>query len=426
MKKSTFLKYFIMSLIFGSILVSGLQMTGGTTVADGDIKAGFIYVGPIGDYGWTHAHDEGRTIVDAKYDWLDTVYIESVKEDTASVVAAVDTLVADDCNVIFTTSFGFMDGTIAAAEKYEDVIFFHCSGFKRAKNVGTYFADFYQLYYLNGLMAGALSESGKLGYVAAFPIPEVIRHINAWALGALEINASATIDVRWINSWYSPSAAKSAAEALIADGCDMLAFTEDSPTVVEVAEDTEGVYSFSHYSPMQSYGPDSCISGQLAHWDVQYDEILLNIHDGNHTTSNLADVDYLWFLHEKAVELGGKAGEPVNTKFIDDLEAVNVTDDELGVVSVYNLTMTRLDQMNDTWADVDFDPFTGPIKAQNGTTMFAAGKRATIGDLFTDMTWFVDGVIGTIPEEGAASIDFFVIFLGIIALGAFQFSRRKK
>lgn len=425
--KSTFLKYLLISLIIGGILVGGIQTAGGTTVADGDIKAGFIYVGPIGDYGWTHAHDQGRTIVEDKYDWLTTAYIETVAEDTASVVAAVDTLVTvEDCDVIFTTSFGFMDGTIAAAEKYPEVVFFHCSGFKRAKNVGTYFADFYQLYYLNGLMAGALSESGQLGYVAAFPIPEVIRHINAWTLGALEVNPSATVDVRWINSWYDPTAAKSAANALIADGVDMLAFTEDSPTVVEVAEETDDVYSFSHYSPMQSYGPNSCISGQLAHWDVMYDEILFKIHDGNYTTTNLEDVDYLWFLHEKAVELGGKFDVPINTKFVDDLKAVNVTDDELGEVSVYNLTMTRLNQMNDTWADVDFDPFTGPIKAQNGTVMIKSGDRATIPELFSTMTWFVDGVIGTIPEEGAASIDFFVIFLGIIALGAFQFRRRKK
>jgi simple sugar transport system substrate-binding protein len=365
--------------------------------------------------------------VDTRYDWLSTEYIETVAEDTASVVAAADTLISvKNCDVIFTTSFGFMDGTIAAAEKYPDVIFFHCSGFKRAKNVGTYFADFYQLYYLNGLMAGALSESGKLGYVAAFPIPEVIRHINAWTLGALEVNSSATVDVRWINSWYDPTAAKSAANALIADGCDMLAFTEDSPTVVEVAEETADVYSFSHYSPMQSYGETSCISGQLAHWDVMYDDILLNIHDGNYTKTNLADVDYLWFLHEKAVELGGKFGEPINTNFEDELKAVNVTDSVLGTVSVYNLTLTRLDQMNDTWADVDFDPFTGPIKAQNGTVMISSGIRATIPELFTTMTWFVDGVIGEIPDEGAASIDFFAIFLGIIILGAFQFSRRKK
>ena len=159
----------IVVALMGVTLLSGCTTTGGDK-----LKAGFIYVGPIGDYGWTNAHDEGRVIVEEKYDWLETVYIESVAENPADVVAAVDTLVeVEKCDIIFTTSFGFMDGTAQAAEKYPDVLFFHCSGYTRDDNMATYFADFYQIYYLNGLMAGALTESDKLGYVGAFPIPEV-------------------------------------------------------------------------------------------------------------------------------------------------------------------------------------------------------------------------------------------------------------
>ena len=220
----------------------------GTSPTDlGTLKAGFIYVGPIGDYGWSHAHDQGRLYVENKYDWLETVYLESVPEDQTE--NRVDYLVNEQgCDVIFTTSFGFMDPTITAAASHTDTIFFHCSGYKRAANVGTYFADFYQLYYLNGLMAGALTNTGKIGYVAAFPIPELIRHINAFELGAQEANASVECEVRWLlTDWYDPVAARSAAESLIAAGADILAFTEDSPTVLEVAEDNEGVYDFSHY-----------------------------------------------------------------------------------------------------------------------------------------------------------------------------------
>jgi basic membrane protein A len=131
--------------------------------------------------------------------------------------------------VVFTTSFGYMDDTIAAGARYPDKHFMHCSGFKQSENVGTYFEDFYQLYYLNGLLAGAMTKTDKIGYVAAFPIPELLRHINAFALGIKAANPKARVHIKWIYSWFGPEKAKEAAEALIAEGCDTLAFTEDTP-----------------------------------------------------------------------------------------------------------------------------------------------------------------------------------------------------
>ncbi|MFW9929478.1 MAG: BMP family ABC transporter substrate-binding protein, partial [Candidatus Thorarchaeota archaeon] len=375
----------------------------------------------------TNAHDVARRIVEDKYPWLTTFYVESVGEDIASVKSAVDTMIAQkNVSIIFTTSFGFMDGTVEAAKAHPDVLFFHCSGYKRDVNLGTYFADFYQLYYLNGLMAGALTDSDKLGYVGAFPTPEVIRHINAFALGAREINPQATVDVRWINAWYDPTAAESAANSLVADGIDVLAFTEDSPTVIQVAEE-KGVYAFSHYSPMQYYGNNSVVSGQIAHWEVLYDEILNKVHDGTYTNTNLENEDYLYFLYDGAVELGGLVNTPINSKFISPLKAVNVTDSVFGSISVYDLVMKRMDQMNKTYASVDFDPFTGPIKARNGTVMFADGVRATIPQLFSDMNWFVEGVKGTLPNESqSAPVDFIGISLAFIAIGLFQLLRKKR
>lgn len=364
----------------------------GTSPTDlGTLKAGFIYVGPIGDYGWSHAHDQGRLYVENKYDWLETVYLESVPEDQTE--NRVDYLVNEQgCDVIFTTSFGFMDPTITAAASHTDTIFFHCSGYKRAANVGTYFADFYQLYYLNGLMAGALTNTGKIGYVAAFPIPELIRHINAFELGAQEANASVECEVRWLlTDWYDPVAARSAAESLIAAGADILAFTEDSPTVLEVAEENEGVYAFSHYSPMQNFANESCISGQLVDWGVMYEDILQKIYLGQYTSSNLADVDYLYLLKEGGVELGGLFGEPINDEFIPALEAITITDPIEGSISIYDLIMLRIDQMSDT--NVGFEPFTGPIYDQDDNLMIEAGQRATIFELLS-ITWFVKGVIG--------------------------------
>lgn len=357
----------------------------------GILKAGFIYVGPIGDYGWSHAHEQGRLYVDNKYDWLETVYLESVPEDQTE--NRINYLIDEEgCDVVFTTSFGFMDGTVAAAADNLDKIFFHCSGYQRAPNMGTYFADFYQLYYLNGLMAGALTSTGKIGYVAAFPVPELIRHINAFELGAQEVNATTTCEVRWLlTDWYDPVAARTAAESLIAAGCDVLAFTEDSPTVLQVAEENPGVLAFSHYSPMQNFANESCISGQLADWGVMYEDILQKVYLGQYNNTNLADVDMLWLLKEGGIQLGGLFTEAINTEFIDDLEAINVTDSILGELSVYDLVMTRIDQMKDI--NVRFEPFTGPIYDQADVLKIGAGTRATTAELLT-ITWFVKGVIG--------------------------------
>jgi simple sugar transport system substrate-binding protein len=362
------------------------------------LKAAWIYVGPIGDYGWTHAHDVGRRYVEERFPWLETVYAEAVTE--ADVDRYIERFIVEEgADVVFTTSFGFMDATIEAGKKYPDKILFHCSGYKRAKNVGTYFAEFHQLYYLNGLMAGALTKTGKVGYVAAHPIPEVVRHINAFALGVKEVNPEATVDVRWLFAWYDPAKAREAAEALIAEGCDVLAFTEDTPTVIEVGQEYvekgEPVYTFGHYSPMQKFGPDSVVSGQLVHWGVIYEDILAKIYSGAYTTENLADVDYWWMLREKAVELGGDFGVPINPKFEAPLKEKKVTDPVFGEISVYDLVMKRLEQMSEV--TVLFDPFIGPIKDQEGKLRIEAGRRASHEELWT-MDWFVDNIIGKIPR----------------------------
>jgi len=361
------------------------------------LKAAWIYVGPIGDYGWTHAHNLGRLYVEEKFPWLETVYAEAVPE--ADVDRYIERFIVEEgADIVFTTSFGYMDATIQAGEKHPDKILFHCSGYKRAANVGTYFAEFYQLYYLNGLMAGALTKTGKVGYVAAHPIPEVVRHINAFAIGVREVNPEATVDVRWLFSWYDPAKAREAAESLIAEGCDVLAFTEDSPTVIEVGQEycEKGtpVYTFSHYSPMQKFGPDSCVSGQLVHWEKIYEDIVAKVYLGIYDNTNLANVDYWWMLKEGAVELGADFGVPINPKFEAPLKEKKVTDPVLGEISVYDLVMKRLAQMSEE--TVLFDPFTGPIKDQDGNLRIEAGRRASHDELWT-MDWFVEGVVGKLP-----------------------------
>lgn len=373
------------AVIIGAMAVPG--------VAQGKLKAGFIYVGPIGDFGWTHAHDQARKIAQKQLPWLETLYIESVQESQAEPF--IDKLVGQGAKVIFTTSFGFMDGTLAAAKRYPNQIFAHASGFKRAPNLATYMADFYQLYYLNGLMAGAVTKTGKIGYVGAFPIPEVKRHIGAFALGVRAVNPRATVHVRWIFEWFKPSAAKEATEALIAEGVDVFAFTEDSPTVVQVAS-KRGLPSFGHYSPMHKFAPEHVVSGQLVHWDKIYVDFLSKVQSGEYTNKNLENVDYWWLLAERAVELGGQERMPVNPAWKSRLQAVQVSTPDLGRLSVYNLVMKRMAQMSD--AKMGFDPYTGPIKDRKGAMRVADGKRMTVGEL-TSMEWAAPGIVGPWPKE---------------------------
>jgi simple sugar transport system substrate-binding protein len=386
----------VLSLV---LLVSLVLNTAYGVGAEKKLRVAFIYVGPVGDYGWSHAHELARQYLIKKLPWAEFLPpAEAVPE--SDVARFIDRFVREEkADVIFTTSFGYMDATIEAGKKYPDKIFFHCSGYMRSKNVGTYFAELYQVYYLNGVIAGALTKTNKVGYVAAHPIPEVIRHINAFALGVQEVNPKATVDVRWLFSWYDPSKARMAAESLIADGCDALAFTEDSPTVVTVGEEYtkkgKQIYTFGHYSPMQKYGPNSCVSGQLVHWEVIYKDILEKIRRGVYTNTNLENVDYWWLLKEKAVELGGEFGVPINPKFVSALKEKKVVDPVFGKISVYDLIMKRLSQMKAN--PEKFDPFTGPIKDQTGKVRIEAGRRATHDELW-NIDWFVPNVIAKIPK----------------------------
>ena len=369
-------------------LASGMAIAG-----DKKLKAGFVYVGPVGDYGWSHAHDVGRKFAESKLPWLETVFIESVAEsDSARIIDRF--IQGEKVDVVFTTSFGYMDDTVKAGAKYPDKLFMHCSGFKQTPNVGTYFADLYQTYYLNGLMAGAMTKTNKIGYVAAFPIPELIRHINAFALGIKAVNPKAEVHVKWIYAWYGPDKAREAAEALIAEGCDNLAFTEDTPAVIEVGQEhTEKgrqIYTYSHYSPMHQYGKDSVVSGQLVDWGVMYVKILQDIYNGTWKKDDL-----WWLIAEKAAILGGSFDNIINPKFVGELKMKMVDTPDFGKISVYDLIVKRYEQMK-KGPDV-FDPYDGPIKDNTGKLMVKEGTRASKGDLLSIM-YYVDNVAGSIPK----------------------------
>ncbi|PIG96139.1 BMP family ABC transporter substrate-binding protein [Deinococcus sp. UR1] len=355
------------------------------------LKACFIYVGPVGDIGWSYAHDEARKKTEKALPWLETKYVESVPEGQATPV--IDRLVKDNCKVIFTTSFGFMDQTLDAAKKYPNVIFAHASGFKRAPNMATYMADFYQIYYLNGMMAAAVSKTDKLGYVAAFPVPELKRHISAFALGARAVNPKATVSVKWINAWFDPNKAREAAESLISEGAGALAFTEDTATVVQTAA-ARKIPSFAHYSPMYKFAPDYVVSGQIVHWEKIYIDFLTKVRTGTYNTKNLQKVDYWNLLRGGSVELGAQDGMAINPKWVPALKAKSMTVNGKKT-TVYDRVMALKTDME---KGGKFDPFTGPIKDRNGILRVPAGKVATVAEL-NNMAWVVPGVTGQIADE---------------------------
>ena len=375
-------------------LLAGLLFAAASAqMAPEDIKVGFIYVGPVGDAGWTYAHDLGRQQLEDELG-VETVIVESVPE--ADVEPFIDQLVDEGANIIFTTSFGYADGTLAAAERYPDVLFGHATGFQRAPNVMTYIAELYQPYYINGLIAGALTESNQIGYVAAFPIPEVKRHINAFALGAQEVNPEAEIDVRWLNAWFDPAGAQEATEALIAEGADVFAFTEDTPAVIQTAAE-QGYPSFSHYASMLEFSPETVASGQLTNWGEIYVDFVQGVIDGTYTSENLADVDYIWRMGDQnAAEAGAEPGMPINPAFEERLKAVTVDDPELGEISVYDLVLNRIEAMSS--AEPAFEPFTGPIEDRQGNEVYADGVAAPLEELMA-LEWAAPNVNGDWDNE---------------------------
>jgi basic membrane protein A and related proteins len=357
-----------------------------------DLKIAFLYVGPVGDYGFSYAHDLGRQALVERFPGLETTFVESVPE--AEVEPFVDQLIADGHNVIIGTSFGFGDGLLAAAERYPDVIFGHATGVERAPNVFTFMADFWQVYYLNGLVAGALSETGTIGYVAAFPIPEVKRHINAFAIGAREVNPDAVVDVRWLYAWFDPAGAQEATQALMSEGADVFGFTEDTPTVIQVAA-TRGFPSFSHYASMLPFSPETVASGQLVNWDAILIDVVEKILDGTFAAGNLEDVDYFWGLGEGSVEAGAEPGMLINPVYEDQLRAAVLDHPDFGEISVYDLVERRLEQMSVLPAE--FEPFTGPLRDRQGNLVYADGVSATTGELL-GMEWAAENVRG--PWDG--------------------------
>ena len=369
------------------------------------MKAYFIYVGPVGDYGWTYAHDRGRRFAERalcpseRWCIVETKYVESVPEDQAYTY--VKRAVQEGAHIVFTTSYGFMDGTKQAAKEFSDRFFAHCSGYfaspeewAQLKNFAEYFIDLYEAYYLNGIVAGKMTKTNKLGYVAAFPkLPEIIRHMNAFLIGAREVNPKVEMDVVELGAWYAPDKARSAAVNLVEAGADVLAFTEDSPTVLQVADEYQqrgkAVWSFSHYSDMSKYGPRAHLTGQVVNWGPLYVEMLIRAYlawvSGDITLWSEwppeRPRDYWWSMKNAYAGYGHDKNPadiilPLNSAVPEEVRRY--------------VDQRRREIIEGVW-----DPFTGPIRDREGRLKVPERRRLSKDELY-NMDWYVEGY-GKLP-----------------------------
>ncbi len=349
--------------IVKAVLTLFLALWAGSAVAaDKEFKVGFIYVSPVGDAGWSYSHDLGRQAIEA-LDGVTTSYVEAVPEGPDSE-RVMTNMARKDFDIVVATSFGYMDPMLKVAKQFPKTVFLHCSGFKTAENMGNFFGRMYQARYLSGMVAGAMTKSNTIGYVAAFPIPEVIRGINAFTLGVRAVNPKATVRVVWTKTWYDPATEKEAGKSLLDVGADVVAQHQDSPGPQEAAQE-KGVYSIGYNSDMSAFAPKAHLTAPVWNWKVYYTKVIDEVRKGTWKAGAV------WpGMAEGIVDLAPFG--PMVPKELQD----KVNAEKARIIAGEQKI------------------FVGPIKDQSGAVKLAAGAVASDEELL-GMTWFVDGVIGT-------------------------------
>nr|WP_198983213.1 BMP family ABC transporter substrate-binding protein [Herbaspirillum sp. ASV7] len=331
------------------------------------LKVAFVYIGPVGDAGWTFAHDKGRKAVEEKFgDKVKTTFVENIPESAADAERVFRQLATDGNKLIFGTTFGYMEAMLKVAKEFPDVKFEHATGFKTADNLAQYDVRTYEGAYLAGVVAGKMSKSGKLGVVASVPIPEVIRNIDSFTLGARSVNPKATTAVVWVNKWFDPGKEREAATTLIGQGVDVLMQNTDSAAVVQTAQE-KGVYAFGWDSDMTSFGPKAHLAASMINWGVYYTARVQAVLDGSWKTSTS------WIgLKENGIDLSA-----FNPELPADVKSL-VEERKKGIV----------DGSAPIWK--------GPIKDNAGKEVL--GKDAVADDGFLHgIKFYVEGVDGKVP-----------------------------
>lgn len=338
------------------------------------VKVGFVYLTTPGDHGWTYAHEVGRQQVEKHFgDKVETTYVENVPEgpDSARVIRE---LAKKGNDIIFTTSFGYMDHTLKVAKEFPNIKFEHITGYKRSPNMATGNIRFYEGRYVQGIVAGMMTKSNKIGYIASFPIPEVIQGINAFGLGLRSVNPKAEVSVIWVNSWYDPVKEADAAKVHIAEGADILAQHTDSPAMLQTAEKA-GVYGFGQSSDMKAFAPKAQLFSSVNNWGPYYIEKIQQLMDGKWNTGEGPDhwAGNVWAgMGQDYLVLSPFENMPADVAAAAAKAAADIKSGKNKI-------------------------FTGPIKDNTGKERVPAGKTLNDGELFTTLDYYVDGVKGKIP-----------------------------
>lgn len=353
-------------LAFGVAGAITLTLAGGA-IAQDKLKVGFIYTGPIGDFGYSYQHDQGRLALEkALGDKVTTTYVENVPEG-ADAERVIEQLVTSGHKLIFATSFGFMNPTLKVAQRHPEVFFEHATGYKRSKNLATYAARFYEGRTVSGVIAAKMTKSNIIGYIGAFPIPEVVNGINAFTLALRAVNPKAEVRVVWANTWYDPGKEADAAKALIGQGADVIMTHCDSPAPMQMAEE-KGLWSVGQASDMSRFGPRAQLTAIIDNWNDYYIQRTKAVLDGTWKSE-----DTWGGLKANMISMA-----PFNAAIPADVqaEAKKVMQDII---------------------DGKRHPFQGPVKNQAGKVVVPEGKAATDEEILK-MDWFVEGVVGQVPK----------------------------
>lgn len=353
-------------LLAGAAVALGLAAGG--AMAQDKTKVGFVYVGPVGDGGWTYEHDQARLAVEKEFgDKVETVYVENVAEgpDAERVITQMALQGAD---LIFTTSFGYMDPTINVAKKFPNVKFEHATGYKRAENVSTYSARFYEGRAVQGTIAGRMTESNIVGYIGSYPIPEVIRGINSAYIHAKKVNPDVQFKIVWAFTWFDPAKEADAAKVLIEQGADVILQHTDSTAPQAAAQAAGNVITFGQASDMAEYAPKPRVSSIIDNWAPYYIARTKAVMDGTWSSVDTWD---------------GIGPGMVGIGEISDAVPAEVKAEALA--------------LKDAMASGEYHPFTGPLKKQDGSDFLAEGETADDGTL-AGMNFYVEGIEGSIPE----------------------------
>ncbi|MFC6688580.1 BMP family ABC transporter substrate-binding protein [Jhaorihella thermophila] len=350
------------------LATAALALGMATTAMADKTKVGFVYVGPVGDGGWTYEHDQGRkAVVEAFGDKVETVYVESVPEgpDAERVMTQ---MALNGADLIFATSFGYMDAVQNVAKKFPKVKFEHATGYKTAPNVSVYSARFYEGRAVQGTIAGRMTKSNIIGYIASFPIPEVIRGINSAYIHAKKVNPDVEFKIVWVYTWFDPAKEADAAKTLIEQGADVILQHTDSTAPQAAAQKAGNVITFGQASDMAEYAPLPRVSSIIDNWGPYYVRRTKAVMDGTWESVSTWDG-----IREGMVKIG-----EISSAVPGDVKA-------------------EAEALRDAIAAGEYHPFTGPLNKQDGTPWLKEGEVADDGTLL-GMNFYVEGIEGEIPQ----------------------------